>query len=72
MVKKEVNAYGCRCDKCGHEWMTRRVELPTICPKCKSKKWNRLNGYNNKEVEKIKPEEDKKEEVREKIIWQTQ
>jgi predicted Zn-ribbon and HTH transcriptional regulator len=28
------------CDRCGHEWLTRRPQLPKICPKCKSIYWN--------------------------------
>lgn len=29
------------CKRCGHEWITRIVELPKCCPGCKSPYWNR-------------------------------
>jgi len=37
---------GARC-RCGHEWLPRargedgKVERPTVCPKCKSPRWDR-------------------------------
>jgi len=37
---------GCRC-RCGHEWLPRSrdergvVERPTVCPLCKSPRWDK-------------------------------
>lgn len=32
---------GCRCDRCGFEWIPRNLEEePRFCPKCKSPYWN--------------------------------
>ena len=28
-----------KCQKCGHIWIPRKEEKPTICPKCKSWKY---------------------------------
>jgi DNA-directed RNA polymerase subunit RPC12/RpoP len=30
-----------RCNRCGHEWLRRMVQLPQQCPACHSKFWNR-------------------------------
>lgn len=30
-----------KCKRCGHEWIQRTDELPTICPKCKNPYWNK-------------------------------
>lgn len=30
-----------KCLRCGHEWHPRDDDLPKVCPKCKSKYWNR-------------------------------
>lgn len=41
-----VQLLGARC-RCGHEWLPRTrgqdgaVERPTVCPKCKSPRWDR-------------------------------
>ena len=32
---------GCRCDRCGAEWIPREVDTePKFCPACKSPYWN--------------------------------
>lgn len=36
-----IQMEACRCERCGHEWIPRGEELPVICPKCKSARWNR-------------------------------
>ncbi len=41
LIKVEVDGY--RCDRCQHEWLPKdrqSVQLPTVCPKCKSPYWN--------------------------------
>jgi len=41
-----VQLLGARC-RCGHEWLPRArdgsgaVERPTVCPKCKSPRWDK-------------------------------
>jgi hypothetical protein len=39
---KEVQAFECECEVCGHGWLARA--LPGRCAKCKSRKWNGTNG----------------------------
>lgn len=39
MSIKEIKINECGCDKCGHKWETHTV--PVICPRCKTKKWDR-------------------------------
>lgn len=29
------------CLRCGHDWKPRSLDMPTICPKCKSPYWNK-------------------------------
>ena len=48
-MKIEVTAY--RCDRCGHKWIPRSNEKPTICPECKRPYWNKPRK-NNKEKRK--------------------
>lgn len=38
---------GCRC-RCGHEWLPRGEERPTVCPKCKSPYWDRPKQFERK------------------------
>ena len=42
MAKIMLKVQGCRCERCGHEWIPRtKVKVdPIICPKCKSPYWN--------------------------------
>lgn len=41
-----VMLLGARC-RCGHEWLPRarddagKVERPTVCPRCKSPRWDK-------------------------------
>jgi predicted Zn-ribbon and HTH transcriptional regulator len=46
MSKKEIKVYECKCERCGHEWITRSEEAPIVCPKCKSPYWDK--PLNNK------------------------
>ncbi len=32
--------WGCRCQRCKHEWLTRGEEEPKVCPRCKSPYWD--------------------------------
>jgi Zn finger protein HypA/HybF involved in hydrogenase expression len=41
MGKKEIKVYECKCERCGHEWITRTEEAPIVCPKCKSPYWDK-------------------------------
>ena len=29
------------CKRCGHTWLLKREQEPTVCPKCKSPYWNK-------------------------------
>jgi len=39
-----IETVHCTCDKCTYEWDKRKSteskELPKMCPKCKTYKWN--------------------------------
>ena len=49
MSKKEIKMFECKCERCGHEWITRTEESPVVCPKCKSPYWDKpLNNGKNK------------------------
>lgn len=39
-MKRELICYKCTCGQCGHNWTTRTHELPKVCAKCKSVKWD--------------------------------
>jgi predicted Zn-ribbon and HTH transcriptional regulator len=39
---------GCRC-RCGHEWLPRKTdERPTVCPRCKSPRWDKPKQFERK------------------------
>ncbi len=46
LMKKEINVYECKCERCEHEWITRSEDVPIVCPKCKSPYWDK--PLNNK------------------------
>ena len=35
----EVKVY--KCERCKHEWVPRKKEMPIVCPRCKSPYWNK-------------------------------
>ena len=37
-------SWGAVCDKCDHRWVSRSPDVPALCPKCKSTRWNHLSG----------------------------
>lgn len=42
----EITIKGYKCERCGHEWVSRQpdtgaIVAPLVCPKCKSPYWNR-------------------------------
>ena len=39
MAKKAVRMLECKCERCGHEWIS-RIKNPKLCPKCKSAYWD--------------------------------
>lgn len=43
----EITVLSCRC-RCGHEWVTRGLEKPRVCPKCKSPRWDLPKKYERK------------------------
>lgn len=40
----EFVCYKCKCDKCGHGWITKTHEVPVRCAKCNSVKWNEFSA----------------------------
>jgi hypothetical protein len=44
-VKTEV----WQCDLCAHQWIIGDKE-PTHCPKCRSRKWNKVTSYRATEI----------------------
>jgi predicted Zn-ribbon and HTH transcriptional regulator len=40
MARVTMKVEGCKCERCGHEWIKRGKKEPIICPKCKSPYWN--------------------------------
>ena len=41
MVLGEVLRKIWKCDRCGHEWLSRDSDTPLRCAKCKSPYWNK-------------------------------
>jgi predicted Zn-ribbon and HTH transcriptional regulator len=37
----KVTLHGWKCERCGHQWLPRTMERPTICPKCKTAYWDK-------------------------------
>jgi predicted Zn-ribbon and HTH transcriptional regulator len=42
-----VQLTGCRC-RCGHEWLPRDDGRPSVCPKCKSPRWDKPKKWERK------------------------
>ena len=43
IIKAMINeyiCYKCKCEKCDKNWITKTHEVPKVCPKCHSVKWN--------------------------------
>jgi len=51
-IKIKVKAY--KCERCGHEWIPRKKEYPTLCPNCKSACPNCKSAYWDKPARKKK------------------
>ena len=51
----EITLKGYVCERCGHQWVPREEERPTVCPKCKSPYWDkpRITKGMAKRFEKI-------------------
>ena len=42
MAKVKQTVYLWLCERCGHKWLPREVDMePKRCPNCKSPYWNR-------------------------------
>jgi rubrerythrin len=37
----EIKLKGYVCERCGHKWVPRSQEKPTVCPNCKSPYWDK-------------------------------
>ncbi len=58
MVNEKM-VYECRCDKCSHQWVTKDSNIPKVCSKCKSVKWNSGENFSIKRLsneKKVKSE----------------
>lgn len=31
----------CTCENCGHVWLSRKVDVPLVCPRCGNRRWNK-------------------------------
>lgn len=41
MARKEIIVIQYTCERCGHEWIPREMDVePKVCPKCKSPYWD--------------------------------
>jgi hypothetical protein len=41
MARVPITVMGCRCERCGYEWIPREIDAePRVCPKCHSPYWN--------------------------------
>lgn len=60
----EVTRKVWKCDRCGHEWLSRDGENPLRCAKCKSPYWNRPKI----EGQKIKSPSIRKPQIKKKVI----
>jgi hypothetical protein len=41
MARVPITVMGCRCERCGFEWIPDGAQEPAACPKCYSTQWNR-------------------------------
>ena len=42
MAKVQLQVWGYRCERCGHEWVPRDKDAePRVCPSCKSPYWDK-------------------------------
>jgi len=51
MVMGEVLRKIWKCDRCGHEWLSRDSDTPIRCAKCKSPYWNKPRKNKSKRNE---------------------
>ena len=45
----KIVVLGCRC-RCGHEWISRAIAPPRVCPKCKSANWDQPKKWERKDA----------------------
>ena len=50
MPHSRIAFYSCWCFKCLKSWLTKTDELPTMCPHCKSVKWDKDQDGNAGEM----------------------
>ena len=55
MADIEITVKGHKCERCGHEWISKskKRKVPILCPKCKSAYWNIPKKQQEKTEEKI-------------------
>jgi len=50
-VESKDGVWWCVCAKCGHRWMSREVEAPRRCAKCKTPGWK--SGEDRRKVGRL-------------------
>lgn len=51
----EIKLDGYLCERCDHTWISRIIDKPVVCPKCKSPYWD-VPRKNNSVQKKSKEE----------------
>lgn len=41
----------CTCERCSHEWHPLKTRFPKMCPKCKSRLWNKRKPSQSQNAE---------------------
>jgi len=44
----KIRLDGFICERCQHQWLSRKNQKPTVCPKCKSPYWDKPRERGNK------------------------
>ena len=50
-MQEQLTIHRNTCERCGHSWLPRSEEKPTICPKCKSPYWDKERKDKSKNPE---------------------
>jgi Zn finger protein HypA/HybF involved in hydrogenase expression len=40
-MKVKIKVDGWKCERCAHEWIPKKKDVPRFCPKCRSIYWDR-------------------------------
>lgn len=39
--KVKIEVWICKCGRCDHKWNSKDLDVPRVCPKCKSPYWDK-------------------------------